>query len=563
MIVLGLTWGWNANAVHENFGNFWGPRDVSPVTSGLSALTAFGLIVAICISQSGSLFSADSWHNITFTGGEVRDPRRTLAIALGVGSALVILLYLLANVAYLVVLPFSQIQHAPADRVATAMMDAMFPAWGSNIMAVAIMISTFGCVNSLVLAGPRVYYAMGLDGLFFKKAATLNRAKVPAWSLTLQCIWSAALVLPRTFNGETGKYGNLYSDLLDYVISAALIFYILTIAAVFRLRSTRPNAERRYRAFGYPVIPALYIVGAAAVLLSLFVYRASTTWPGLLIVLCGLPIYWAMKLPARMAGKLDEQTAIVTGSSRGIGKAIAIRFAREGAAVVVHGTDRERCSSTVAEIEDAGGCASAFPGDITTPGFAEDLARFAVERFGSLDYFVANAGILGFASFLEMTADTFQRFQNVHVTGAFTTSQAAAKQMVRAGKGGRILYMSSVSAVNAMYGYAAYCSAKSAIMALTRVAAVELAEHRICVNALAPGPVETEALDDLWGPERLKERSRAIPAGRIAKPDDVAEVAVFLCSQAAAYITGQTIFIDGGATAAGLYSNEVFKRSGK
>jgi basic amino acid/polyamine antiporter, APA family len=295
LIVLGFTFGWNPAAVHENFGNFWTPRGFDPITAGVSAATAFGLVVAICVAQSGSLFSADSWHNITFTGGEVRDPRRTLPLALGVGCTVVILLYLLANAAYLVVLPLSAIQHAPSDRVATAMMSAMFPSWGSAAMAAAIMISTFGCVNSLVLAGPRVYYAMAGDGLFFRKAATLNKANVPAWSLVIQGLWSAALVLPRTINSETGQYGNLYSNLLDYVISAALIFYIMTIAGVFRLRITRPNAERPYRAFGYPVVPILYIVGASAVLLALFVYRASTTWPGLLIVLCGVPVYFFTK----------------------------------------------------------------------------------------------------------------------------------------------------------------------------------------------------------------------------------------------------------------------------
>lgn len=295
LIVLGMTFGWNRAAVHENFGNFWTPRGFSPIEAGVSAATTFGLIVAICVAQSGSLFSADSWHNITFTGAEVKDARRTLPRALGFGSTIVILLYLLANVAYLVVLPLSAIQHAPSDRVATAMMQAMFPSWGAAAMAAAIMISTFGCVNSLVLAGPRVYYAMAADGLFFPKAATLNKANVPAWSLMIQGIWSALLVLPRTINSETGQYGNLYSNLLDYVISAALIFYIMTIAGVFRLRVTRPNAERPYRAFGYPVVPILYIIGASAVLLALFVYRASTTWPGLVIVLLGLPVYFYTK----------------------------------------------------------------------------------------------------------------------------------------------------------------------------------------------------------------------------------------------------------------------------
>jgi APA family basic amino acid/polyamine antiporter len=295
LIGLGLTYGWNPAAVHENFGNFWTPRGFDPIVTGLSAATTAGLMVAILVAQSGSLFSADSWHNITFTGGEVKDARRTLPKALAFGCIIVILLYMLANVAYMTVLPLSSIQHAPADRVATAMMQAMFPAWGAAAMAGAIMISTFGCVNSLVLAGPRVYYAMAGDGLFFKQAGTLNKNNVPAWSLVIQCIWSCALVLPRTINAETGAYGNLYSNLLDYVISAALIFYIMTIAGVFRLRKTRPNAERPYKAFGYPVVPALYIAGATAVLVALFVYRASTTWPGLLIVLCGLPVYFYTK----------------------------------------------------------------------------------------------------------------------------------------------------------------------------------------------------------------------------------------------------------------------------
>jgi APA family basic amino acid/polyamine antiporter len=294
LIVLGLTFGWNPVAVQENFGNFWTPRGFSPIEAGVSAATMFGLIVAVCVAQSGSLFSADSWHNITFTGGEVKDPRRTLPLALGLGCTIVILLYMLANVAYLVVLPLDVIQHAPSDRVATAMMQAMFPAWGSAAMAAAIMISTFGCVNSLVLAGPRVYYAMAGDGLFFRKAATLNKANVPEWSLLIQGVWSALLVLPRTVSAD-GKYGNLYSNLLDYVISAALIFYIMTIAGVFRLRMTRPNAERPYKAFGYPVVPVLYILGASSVLIALFVYRASTTWPGLVIVLLGLPVYFLTK----------------------------------------------------------------------------------------------------------------------------------------------------------------------------------------------------------------------------------------------------------------------------
>ncbi|MGH9447269.1 MAG: APC family permease, partial [Terriglobia bacterium] len=267
--------------------------------SGLEATSAFGLFVAICVSQSGSLFAADSWHDITFAAGEVKDPRRTLPRALAVGVVVVIGLYLLANVGYLSTLPLSAIQHAPSDRVATAVLQVVYPGAGKALMAIAIMISTFGCVNSLVLAGPRAYYAMARDGLFFRPAAKLNAAKVPGWSLWIQGAWAACLVLPRTYNSATRQYGSLYSNLLDYVISAALIFYILTIAGLFRLRRTRPEAERPYKAFGYPVVPALYIVGATAIVLVLFAYRPATTWPGLLIVICGLPLYAYLSMSQR------------------------------------------------------------------------------------------------------------------------------------------------------------------------------------------------------------------------------------------------------------------------
>src|SRR5262249_4481626 len=161
----------------------------------------------------------------------------------------------------------------------------IFPGLGATIMAIGIMVSTFGCTNGLVLAGARAYYAMARDRLFFRSAGELNTAKVPAWGLVLQGVWAAVLVLPRTYNPQTRAYGNLYSNLLDYVISAALIFYILTIAGIFRLRATRPNAERPYRAFGYPVVPALYMAGAATILLILLTYRTASTWPGLIIVL--------------------------------------------------------------------------------------------------------------------------------------------------------------------------------------------------------------------------------------------------------------------------------------
>jgi basic amino acid/polyamine antiporter, APA family len=294
LVLLGLLF-WNKDAVSANFNHFWTTRDVTPLTATLSAVTAFGLFAALCVSQSGSLFSADAWHGITFAAGEVKNPAKTLPRALAVGTMSVMGLYLLANIAYLLVLPFEKIQHASADRVATAMMQTIFPGWGGVLMAVAIMISTFGCINALILAGPRVYFSMARDGLFPAKVGTLNRAHVPGTSLLLQGLWAAALLLPRTYNGATKTYGSLYSNLLDYVISAELIFYILTIAAVIRLRITRPDAPRPYRALGYPVMPLIYIVGCTLVLVCLFAFRPATTWPGLLIVVCGLPIYWLTK----------------------------------------------------------------------------------------------------------------------------------------------------------------------------------------------------------------------------------------------------------------------------
>ncbi len=293
LIVVGLIWGWNQSAVKANFGDFWAARGVIDLSPGLTAATAFGLFVAICLAQTGSLFSSDAWNNITFTAGEVKDPRRTIPISLAAGTAVVIGLYLLANLAYFVTLPFPAIQHADKDRVASATMDAIFPGRGGRIMAGAIMISTLGCVNGLILAGARAYYSMARDGLFPAPAGRLNAEKVPAWGLAIQGLWAAALVLPRTFKtvNDQHEYGNLYGDLLNYVISAALIFYILTIAGIFRLRILRPGAERPYRAWGYPFVPALYIAGAAAILVVLFVYQPATTWPGLGLVLLGLPVY--------------------------------------------------------------------------------------------------------------------------------------------------------------------------------------------------------------------------------------------------------------------------------
>ena len=295
LIAAGLLVGWNAEAVTANFGDLWTPRGQVDIVPGLSAVTALGLFVGICVAQTGSLFSSDAWHNITFTAGEVKDPRRNLPLALALGTGTVTALYLLANLAYLVTLPLSAIQSAPSDRVATAALQVIVPGLGAGLMAAAILISTFGCNNGLILAGARAYYAMARDGLFFRRVGTLNPAKVPAAGLALQGLWSVLLVLPRTYDPSTGQYGNLYGNLLDYVISAALLFYILTIAAIFRLRATRPDAARPYRAFGYPLVPAFYIAGAATILLVLFAYRAATTWPGLVIVLLGVPVYFAWR----------------------------------------------------------------------------------------------------------------------------------------------------------------------------------------------------------------------------------------------------------------------------
>lgn len=305
LIVLGVLVGWNATAVSNNFGNFWQPRGaLESVGGGLMATTAFGLFVGICVTQTQSLFSADAWNNITFTAGEVKNPKRNIPLSLAFGTLLVIALYMLANLAYLVTLPFETIQTVARDRVASATAQTIFGSSGAAVMAAAIMVSTFGCNNGLILAGSRAYYAMARDGLFFRASGTLNKHHVPAWGLLIQGIWSVLLILPRTITGtnpQTGAptYGNLYGNLLDYVISAALIFYILTIAGIFRLRQTRPDAERPYKAFGYPVIPALYIVGATVILFVLFIYQPATTLPGLVIVATGVPVYFLW----RRAGK--------------------------------------------------------------------------------------------------------------------------------------------------------------------------------------------------------------------------------------------------------------------
>ncbi|MBI1896717.1 MAG: amino acid permease [Acidobacteria bacterium] len=233
------------------------------------------------VAMVGALFSADAWNNVTFTAGEMRNPRRNLPLALALGTGVVCALYIATNFVYLRHLPLEYIQNAPADRVATAAMATMWGNIGVQAIAAAIMISTFGCLNGMILAGARVYYAMALDRLFFRAAARIHpRTHAPVAALVVQCGWACLLTLTGT-----------YSDLLDYVIFAVLLFYILTIAGVFVLRRTRPEMERPYRAFGYPVLPAIYIALAGLIAALLLLYKPNYTWPGLIIVLLGIPVY--------------------------------------------------------------------------------------------------------------------------------------------------------------------------------------------------------------------------------------------------------------------------------
>lgn len=312
LIILGIAVGLISypEIAAANFGDLWTVRgSLQDVGHGLTAAAAFGLFVGLCVAQTNSLFSADAWHNVTFTAGEVKDPKRNLPLSLLLGTGGVIVLYLLANVAYLVTLRFEDMQKVASDRVGSATADVIFPGAGATIMAVAIMISTFGCNNGLILAGPRAYYAMAKDGLFFSAVGHLNKFHVPAWGIVVQGIWAVFYVLPRTVReGADGKltYGNLYGDLLTYVISAALIFYILAIAAVFVLRAKQPDAERPYKAFGYPIVPALYIIGAAVILVVLFIYQTTATWPGLLIVLTGVPVYFVWRSLSGKAGEAQQ-----------------------------------------------------------------------------------------------------------------------------------------------------------------------------------------------------------------------------------------------------------------
>jgi len=275
LVGLGVLFGRNPAAIHENFGDFW--RNAGWT---LTAIRITG------VAMVGALFSSDAWNNVTFTAGEVRNPKRNLPLSLALGVGLVSLLYLACNFVYLSVLPLGAIASAPEDRVATAVASGILGPIAVKVMAAAIMVSTFGCLNGMILAGARVYYAMALDGLFFKPVARLDPVHhTPVVSLAVQCVWACLLTL-------SGRY----SDLLDYVIFAVLLFYMLTIAGLFRLRLTRPDLPRPYRAFGYPVLPALYIVAAGVIEVLLLLYKPNYTWPGLLLVILGVPIYYLSRL---------------------------------------------------------------------------------------------------------------------------------------------------------------------------------------------------------------------------------------------------------------------------
>ncbi len=275
LVAAGLFLGANPRAVASNFASwsvFWG----GPF-SGWSAVRAVG------VAMVGALFSSDAWNNITFTAGEVKNPRRNVPLSLVMGVGIVTSLYLALNVVYLRALPLDAMKNAPEDRVATAVAASLLGPIAVKLVALTIILSTCGCVNGLVLMGARVYYAMALDRLFFERAAHLDpRRHTPTASLVMQCAWACLLTL-------SGRY----SDLLDYVIFAVMLFYILTIAGLFRLRRTQPTLERPYRALGYPVLPALYIAAASLIEVLLLIYKPNYTWPGLIIVLLGIPVYYA------------------------------------------------------------------------------------------------------------------------------------------------------------------------------------------------------------------------------------------------------------------------------
>jgi len=299
VVVIGLSLGWNTNSAAlssswwDSWANGWDPHIAQP---GLNVVGGLALALLFGRSMVGPLFAQTAWTNITFVGSEVQEPGKNLVRALVGGCGIVVVLYLLANLAYLGVLPLTEIEHAPQNRVAVAMIKAVFGHPGAMCMAAAIMISTFGCNNGLILAGARVYYAMARDRLFFQKIATTNRFRVPAAALVAQGIWTALLTLPRTvtINAATHEvtYGNVYNQLLEYIVSADLLFYVLMIAALMVLRHKRPTAERPYRTWGYPFVPIISIWLAGLLMVDLAFLAPATSGIGMLLVLTGVPVYF-------------------------------------------------------------------------------------------------------------------------------------------------------------------------------------------------------------------------------------------------------------------------------
>ncbi len=315
LIFVGLVFGWNPESAAytshwwDPWANGWTPQAAQP---SLQASGALALLMLLGRAMTGPLFAQSAWNNVTFTASETRDPGRTLPRALLYGCTTVVALYLLANLSYIVVLPLDEIQRAPQGRVATAAMQAVLGAPGQFIMAAAIMISTFGCNNGLILAGARVYYAMARDGLFFSRVGEVNARRVPAVALAAQGAWAAALTLPRTVSVEarTGavQYGNVYTQLLEYIIAADLIFYVLMVGAVIRLRRRLPEAPRPYRTWGYPLVPLIYVTLATLLVGDLIYLAPTTSGIGFLLVLTGLPVYlvWQKRAAPRSAFEAAE-----------------------------------------------------------------------------------------------------------------------------------------------------------------------------------------------------------------------------------------------------------------
>jgi APA family basic amino acid/polyamine antiporter len=284
LIVFGLTLAAKASVWDANWADAWTPRTYDTENSSWLPISGKALITGISAAMVGSLFSSDAWVGVTFIAGEIKNPKRNVGLSLFLGTFIVTIIYVLTNLMYVAVIPLDEIATAKSDRVAVVASQYIFGDIGTLVIAIMIMISTFACNNGLIMAGARVYYTMAKDGLFFKKAAVLNEFSVPSWALWAQCIWASALCL-------TGKYGAL----LDFVIIIVLIFYILTILGVFILRKKMPNAERPYKAFGYPFLPLVYIVLASAISISLLITKFSTCGWGILIMLIGIPVYYLTK----------------------------------------------------------------------------------------------------------------------------------------------------------------------------------------------------------------------------------------------------------------------------